>query len=391
MKTQRPTTTPSSSDTAIVSAPATSSVAPLVCRPRTKSGPALSPTTATNPVSPIDSKTHSVGPGMRPKKRGLTDRSQPQTQPAEQHADRQAQTDLDASDVHRRQARSARRATMPVATTNMSVASVARSATPMRSTARVDIRERADDRDDIAAIDDGLRAARAIGTPPRAMRRRNTPRAASSCASSASGRPCSALFVTTTSTMSPGSVEELLVVDLAQSIRPAIRAPRPASCGVPTPRRHRRDAACGACRSPGPGRGCAVSTKMRCAAGSTFEITDRAADPFRSDVDGVGSQLEFPARRDLARLAAEHALLELRAFVGEVDAHQFRRELREHPRRAGHADQVGHRKRDRDVVGHRGAGGFGRIEPRDRVHRGADRRGFGATRLRRGRAAVPAS
>ena len=39
---------------------------PLACRPFTKSGPAARPTTATKPVSPTNSKIHSVGVGMRP-------------------------------------------------------------------------------------------------------------------------------------------------------------------------------------------------------------------------------------------------------------------------------------------------------------------------------------
>ena len=54
---------------------------PLVRRPTTKSGPALSPTIATNPARPTDSNTHSVGDGMRPKTRGHIERSQPQTSP----------------------------------------------------------------------------------------------------------------------------------------------------------------------------------------------------------------------------------------------------------------------------------------------------------------------
>ena len=106
------------------STPATTSLAPLVRRPATKSGPALSPTTATNPASPIDSNTHSVGPGMRPKKRGHIDRSQPQTRPPSSTPTlRLSPISMPPSMIAGMPISAP--ATMPNATSTMSVASVA--------------------------------------------------------------------------------------------------------------------------------------------------------------------------------------------------------------------------------------------------------------------------
>src|SRR5512143_4378091 len=81
LKIQRPANTPTSSEMLTVSSPAASSETPLVLRPAPTSGPALRPTTATKPVSPIDSNTHNDGEGLRPNQRGCDERSQPQTRP----------------------------------------------------------------------------------------------------------------------------------------------------------------------------------------------------------------------------------------------------------------------------------------------------------------------
>ena len=111
-----------------VSSPATMSVTPLVRRPVTKSGPALRPTTATNPASPSDSNTQSVGPGMRPKKRGNIERSHPHTSPPSRTPT------LRLSPISIPKSASAGSpisapATIPNATRTISVTSVARSGT----------------------------------------------------------------------------------------------------------------------------------------------------------------------------------------------------------------------------------------------------------------------
>ncbi len=100
------------------------------CQPTTKSGPAFRPTTATKPARPMDSNIQSVGPGMRPKKRGHMDRSQPQTRPPSRTPTLNSSRSR-ASQPQRRNADQAP-ATMPNATRTMSVASVARSGTPSR-------------------------------------------------------------------------------------------------------------------------------------------------------------------------------------------------------------------------------------------------------------------
>ena len=74
---------------------------PLVCRPFTKSGPAASPTTATKPVSPSNSKIHQ-------RRRGnAADHGSHRMEPApeqtsEQHADTQGQSKFQFAEGQRR-------------------------------------------------------------------------------------------------------------------------------------------------------------------------------------------------------------------------------------------------------------------------------------------------
>ena len=65
------------------------------------------------------------------------------------------------------------------------------------------------------------------------------------------------------------------------------------------------------------------------------------------------------------------------AFFLEVDAHDARRELREEPGGADHANQIGDGKGDGNPVGHRGRVGRRQAQPRDGVARRADRRRLG--------------
>ena len=59
-------------------------------------------------------------------------------------------------------------------------------------------------------------------------------------------------------------------------------------------------------------------------------------------------------RHGTGAAAAAHLLFVTPAFLREVDAHDPRRELREEPGGADHANQIGDGKSDRDAVGHRG-------------------------------------
>ena len=80
---------------------------------------------------------------------------------------------------------------------------------------------------------------------------------------------------------------------------------------------------------------------------------------------------------DSAPTPALHLLFVSPAFLLEVDAHEPRRELRQEPGGANHADQVGDGKGDRNAVDHRGGFGVGQAQPRDGVARRADRRRLG--------------
>ena len=148
-----------------------SRLTPLVRRPATKSGPALRPTTATNPASPIDSNTQSVGPGMRPKKRGHIERSQPHTRPPSSTPTLRLNPISMPPSISAGMPTSAP-ATMPNATSTMSVTSVARSGTPMRATASATRRVGPTRVSDVAAVQLRSPGTSATGVPARVIRRR---------------------------------------------------------------------------------------------------------------------------------------------------------------------------------------------------------------------------
>ena len=107
-----------------------------------------------------------------------------------------------------------------------------------------------------------------------------------------------------------------------------------------------------------------------------LQFGNAAADKTGSRIDGVAAELELASRRRLVDRPALHLLLELAALLGEVDAQQFRRELRQHPRGDRDADQVGDREGDRDVVAERRPVRLREVQTRDGVHGRADGRRF---------------
>ena len=118
------------------------------------------------------------------------------------------------------------------------------------------------------------------------------------------------------------------------------------------------------------------STKRRASLGALFELADRASGHHRARLDGVGSILDVP-RRGPGVVFATQLLFVAPALLLEVDPHEARGELREKPRRADDAGQVGDREGDRDAVGHRQPVGLGQPEPGDGVARRSDGRGLG--------------
>ena len=107
-----------------------------------------------------------------------------------------------------------------------------------------------------------------------------------------------------------------------------------------------------------------------------LQFGNAAADKTGSRIDGVAAELKLASRRRLVDRPALHLLLELAALLGEVDAKQFRRELRQHPCGDRDADQVGDREGDRDVVAERRPVGLREVQTRDCVHGRADGRRF---------------
>ncbi|MCU0990696.1 MAG: hypothetical protein MUE63_14230 [Xanthomonadales bacterium] len=105
-----------------------------------------------------------------------------------------------------------------------------------------------------------------------------------------------------------------------------------------------------------------------------FQLGRAAPDETRSRIQRVRAQLELPTGRPRLGRAALHLLFEPPAFLGQVHAHQHRRQLRQHPGRADHADHVGDGEGDRDAVAERRPLRLGQVEAGDGVHGGADGR-----------------
>ena len=108
-----------------------------------------------------------------------------------------------------------------------------------------------------------------------------------------------------------------------------------------------------------------------------LELPDPAPDERRSGLHGVGAILDVPpCGRDRHEPAA-HLLLVPPAFLLEVDAHDAGPDLRQEPGGADDADQIRHGEGDRNAVDERGRVGGWQSQASDGVAGGADGRGLG--------------
>ena len=199
----------------------------------------------------------------------------------------------------------------------------------------------------------------ATAVPPRVSRRRNTLRANRSVASSASVRPSTAAWVTTTSSTSAGTSRSARSSTSAEPSRcSSIFA---TSCSR-RPVTARTSPSCTVVASSGSSDLVAApdpldeEPRVR---RRLLELPDPAADERRSGLHGVGAILDVPpCGRDRHEPAA-HLLLVAPALLLEVDAHDAGRDLREEPGGADDADQIRDGEGDGNVVG--------RAPPRRRV------------------------
>ncbi len=316
---------------------------------------------------------------MRPNQRG-SHRAQPAAdQPAEQDADRQAEPDLDVADLQRRNPDQARPRRCAVATTNMSVTSVARSATPRCCDGTRDVRRDAADREHVAAEHAQAPAALPSGWPAaRDSLEEHAARVLLLC--EIRERPAVDRRIRHDDVEELArQVEQLFVVDSRATRCRSAREPRRASCAARISPRRRRPEESTACRRR--------RSRPRLRIRSTNSRSPAAA----SSSAATRRPTQRPPRSILHRLVtrsrAGHASgggsppsissSSLRHSAARSTRSSFGPSCDKHPRGGRHADQIGDGEGDGDVVGHGRALGLGRVEVRDRVHGRADGGGFG--------------